>query len=72
MALRPDASSAASKLDQLPKDLCDKWAWVRWDHVGRPERADAAAASEYNRGVAEMRELLSRGHTLDELWRVAE
>ncbi|GLC33353.1 hypothetical protein PLESTB_000342400 [Pleodorina starrii] len=70
--LRPDATSAAPKVDQLPKDLCDKWAWVRWDHAGRPERADAAAASEYDRGVAEMRELQARGRTLDELWRVAE
>ncbi|EFJ44707.1 hypothetical protein VOLCADRAFT_118653, partial [Volvox carteri f. nagariensis] len=61
-----------ARVDQLPKDLCDKWAWVRWDHAGRPERAGAAAANEYDRGVAEMRELLARGRTLDELWRVAE
>jgi alpha-glucan,water dikinase len=72
VALRPDATSAAAKVDQLPKELCDRWAWTRWDHAGRPERADAAAASEYDRSVAEMRELLARGRTLDELWRVAE
>ncbi|GIL61955.1 hypothetical protein Vafri_16315 [Volvox africanus] len=70
--LRADATSAATRVDQLPKDLCDKWAWVRWDHAGRPERAGGAAANEYDRGVAEMRELLARGRTLDELWRVAE
>ncbi|GFR47292.1 hypothetical protein Agub_g8979 [Astrephomene gubernaculifera] len=66
------ASAAAAASDPLPKELCDKWAWVRWDHSGRPERSDGAAAAEYNKGVAEMRELLARGRTLDELWRVAE
>ncbi|PNW80482.1 hypothetical protein CHLRE_07g319300v5 [Chlamydomonas reinhardtii] len=70
--LRADASPSAPKLDQLPKDLCDKWAWVRWDFVGRPQRSAEAAASEYDRGVSEMKELLARGRVLDELWRVAE
>lgn len=72
MELRADASPSAPKLDQLPKDLCDKWAWVRWDFVGRPQRSAEAAASEYDRGVSEMKELLARGRVLDELWRVAE
>ncbi len=71
--LRANLDAAAGpKLDQLPKDLCDKWAWVRWDQSGRPQRSDAAASAEYDRGVSEMKALLSKGRTLDELWRVAE
>ena len=64
--------SAPPKVDELPKDLCDKWAWVRWDFVGRQPHTDAAAHSGYDQGVQEMRELINKGRTLDELWRVAE
>ncbi len=49
-----------------------RWAWVRWDFLGRPQRSDASASAEYDKGVAEMRDLLGKGRSLDELWRVAE
>jgi len=55
----------------LPKDLCDRWAWVRWDQAGRPSRSEKQAAEDYSRGVQEMREVLLKGATLDELWKVA-
>lgn len=50
--LRPDVDVAAPpKVDQLPKELCDMWAWVRYDFAGRPPRSDDDSASEYERGV---------------------
>ena len=55
----------------LPKSLCDKWAWMQWDHEGRQSRSEQSAADEYEACVNEMRALLARGRNLDELWQVA-
>lgn len=35
----------------LPKALCDKWAWVRWDNDGRRQKSEADATADYDRGV---------------------
>lgn len=72
--LRTDMVScpAPQPADSLPKTLCDKWAWVRWDFQGRPSRSEQTAAVEYERGVQEMKQLLAKGRSIDELWRVAE
>ena len=44
---------------------------MRWDTSGRPSRSEATAARDYDDGVGEMRELLARGRTMDDLWTVA-
>jgi alpha-glucan,water dikinase len=60
-----------SDLPQLSEQLCDTWAWVRWDQAGRPQRSAALADADYGRAVAEMSALLRAGRPLEELWRVA-
>jgi alpha-glucan,water dikinase len=55
----------------LPKSLCDRWAWARWDNEGRSRRGESQAADEYDDCVLQMRQLLARGRTMDELWKVA-
>jgi len=60
-----------SDLPQLTDELCDTWAWVRWDHAGRPQRSDALAAGDGARAVSEVTALLRAGRQLEELWRVA-
>lgn len=50
--LRADADGSSPRQpDVIPKQLCDKWAWMRWDHYGRPPRSEDDAASDYDRGV---------------------
>lgn len=71
LRLRPAEAGAGAEDEVLPKNLCDKWAWIKWDHEGRPSRSEASAAAEYDTCVTEMRELLRRGRHLDELWQVA-
>ncbi|KAJ9505372.1 hypothetical protein QJQ45_028079, partial [Haematococcus lacustris] len=70
--LRKEVDTRVKPVDVLPKPLCDKWAWVRWDWEGRPPRSEQEATEEYERGVQEMKELMARGRLLDELWRVGE
>eukprot|EP00878_Enallax_costatus_P035579 GHUV01039755.1.p2 GENE.GHUV01039755.1~~GHUV01039755.1.p2 ORF type:complete len:114 (-),score=17.22 GHUV01039755.1:406-747(-) len=45
----------------LPQALCDTWAWIRWDHAGRPNRSEAQADDEYEAAVQEMHALLAAG-----------
>lgn len=45
----------------LPKQLCDTWAWIRWDYNGRPNRSEAQANEEYETSVEEMEALLEAG-----------
>jgi hypothetical protein len=49
--LRADADTGYKPVEVLPKPLCDKWAWVRWDYAGRPPRSEAQANEEYETGV---------------------
>eukprot|EP00967_Tisochrysis_lutea_P058591 scaffold74548_cov16-Tisochrysis_lutea.AAC.2 len=35
----------------IPKALADKWAWMRWDHQGRPQQSMPDANKDYDRGV---------------------
>ncbi len=44
-----DPASGAGQ--QLPKGLCDKWAWAQWDSAGRPNRSQADAQADYDAGV---------------------
>lgn len=46
---------------KLPQALCDTWAWIRWDHAGRPHRSEEQADLEYEAAVAEMSGLLAAG-----------
>ena len=39
----------------LPKQLCDKWAWVKWDDLGRPTRSEQQAAADYDLAVLEIK-----------------
>ncbi|GAX78330.1 hypothetical protein CEUSTIGMA_g5772.t1 [Chlamydomonas eustigma] len=64
------SATASSAATNFPKDLCDKWAWVRWDAKGRPSRSEAGAGQDYDAGVVEMKELLARGKRMEELWQV--
>jgi hypothetical protein len=52
---------AAAERAKLPQALCDTWAWIRWDHAGRPHRSEEQADMEYEAAVAEMSELLAAG-----------
>lgn len=54
-----------------PKELCDVWAWIKWDYSGRPNRGQAQAQLEYDNAISEMLTLLRAGRPLDELQRVA-
>jgi hypothetical protein len=56
----PGAPKVAEKA-QLPQALCDTWAWIRWDHAGRPHRSEEQADMEYEAAVAEMSALLAAG-----------
>jgi hypothetical protein len=56
----PGAPKAADKA-KLPQALCDTWAWIRWDHAGRPHRSEEQADMEYEAAVAEMSQLLEAG-----------
>jgi hypothetical protein len=56
----PGAPKAAEKA-KLPQALCDTWAWIRWDHAGRPHRSEEQADMEYEAAVAEMTSLLAAG-----------
>jgi alpha-glucan,water dikinase len=49
--LRADADTGYKPVEVLPKPLCDKWAWVRWDYAGRPPRSEAQANEEYETGI---------------------
>ncbi|KAF8067212.1 R1 [Scenedesmus sp. PABB004] len=70
--LRPaKAAGGGAPPAQLPQALCDTWAWIRWDHAGRPHRSEAQADEEYERAVAEMAALIAGGRPLSELQRVA-
>ncbi len=51
MPLHTSADTAYKPVEVLPKPLCDKWAWVRWDFAGRPPRSEAQANQDYERGV---------------------
>ena len=33
------------------QELCDKWAWVRWDFMGRPPRSEQQANADYELSV---------------------
>ncbi|MEW5309696.1 MAG: hypothetical protein WDW38_001561 [Sanguina aurantia] len=66
-----EADALSSRGDALPKELCDKWAWVRWDFASRPQRSPEAANEEHSIGVLEMKSLLLKGRSMDELWSVA-
>uniref|UniRef100_A0A383VC26 Uncharacterized protein n=1 Tax=Tetradesmus obliquus TaxID=3088 RepID=A0A383VC26_TETOB len=57
---------------KLPQALCDTWAWIRWDHAGRPHRSEEQADLEYEAAVAEMSGLLAAGRSLAELQAVAD
>ncbi|KAF5843594.1 hypothetical protein DUNSADRAFT_12856 [Dunaliella salina] len=73
LPLHGEASSKTSTGTQvIPKALADKWAWMRWDHQGRPQQSMPDANKDYERGVEEMRALMGVGRSMDELWRVAE
>lgn len=48
-------------MPRLPQQLCDTWAWIRWDHAGRPHRSEQQADAEYEQAVAELEELLAGG-----------
>lgn len=34
VAPTPGVAKAPSVPDQLPRALCDTWAWIKWDHAG--------------------------------------
>mmetsp|Transcript_19942 Transcript_19942/g.51852 ORF Transcript_19942/g.51852 Transcript_19942/m.51852 type:complete len:1521 (-) Transcript_19942:995-5557(-) len=73
LPLHGEASGKPSTGTQvIPKALADKWAWMRWDHQGRPQQSMPDANKDYDRGVEEMRALMGVGRSMDELWRVAE
>ena len=41
--------AALSSLDlpQLPEELCNVWAWIKWDAEGRPSRDRDQAEAEF-------------------------
>lgn len=41
----PGVAKAPEVPDQLPRALCDTWAWIKWDHAGR-----GAGGTEGGRG----------------------
>lgn len=51
LPLRKGADVGPKQVEVLPKPLCDKYAWVRWDFDGRPNRSEQQAQAEYDRGV---------------------
>ncbi|KAI8477159.1 MAG: R1 protein [Monoraphidium minutum] len=65
--LRPERDD----IPDIPRELCDTWAWIKWDHGGRPQRGMAQANREYDAAVEEMETLLRAGRPLDELHSVA-
>ena len=69
-AAAPEPRRRAS-IPELPSELCGIWAYVKWEHSGCPERSTQDADREYSEGIEEMKSLLRDGHTLEDLWRVA-
>lgn len=70
--LRPELDAASrDDVPDVPRELCDTWAWMKWDHGGRPQRSTAQANAEYDAAVDEMERLLRAGRPLEELQRVA-
>ncbi|KAG1681344.1 hypothetical protein FOA52_007392 [Chlamydomonas sp. UWO 241] len=55
----------------LPKELCDKWAWFRWDSEGRQQGDAEQSTRQYDEGVIQIKTLLAAGRSMDELWQVA-
>jgi hypothetical protein len=38
--LRPELDAASrDDVPDVPRELCDTWAWMKWDHGGRPQRS---------------------------------
>lgn len=67
LPLRPDGSApkGGSSVEgasvDLPRRLCDTWAWMRWDYSGRPQRSNEQAGREYEAAVAELEALVLKG-----------
>jgi hypothetical protein len=55
------AAEMTREKNKLPQALCDTWAWIRWDHAGRPHRSEEQADMEYEAAVSEMSQLLAAG-----------
>lgn len=37
--LRPERDD----IEDIPRELCDTWAWIKWDYGGRPQRSTVGA-----------------------------
>lgn len=59
------------QLPDLPSELCGIWSYIRWEAAGCPNRSQQDSDAAYQAAIQDLKELLRRGKSLDELWQVA-
>jgi alpha-glucan,water dikinase len=77
--LEPRGTRLPNPLDQrvqvpavdVPQELAGIWAYIKWECAGCPERSQAGADEEFQKGIAELKQYLRDGVPLERLWAVA-
>lgn len=68
--LQSDAIFSFEEIPDIPSDLAGIWSYIMWEDAGCPNRSQEAADHEYREAIEQLKNCLSRGKTLNELWQV--